>query len=156
MTSCHRRFSLRRQSEKQKSRFNLSCFSSLIFFFVAVLKLRIELRSYLRSLCNVLIRVTASRIVHAVPLPRGVSACSAVSEVNWVLRFRAPESTYVLIIALYSVMRWNCCFHLRGSGGIRVAISPAAFTYSGRISRMVDKDNALMLPVAPGEPALLN
>lgn len=37
-----------------------------------------------------------------------------------------------------------------------MAISPAAFTYSGRISRTVDKDNALMLLVAPGEPALLN
>lgn len=36
-----------------------------------------------------------------------------------------------------------------------MAISPAAFTYSGRISSTVDKDNALMLLVARGEPPSL-
>lgn len=82
----------------------------------------LSLGAELRHLCNVLICVTAFHIVlgtfgesYCYAITLGASACTAVSEDNWVLWFEAQGSPYILIRALYNVTQGNCCFHFRGT-----------------------------------------
>lgn len=72
----------------------------------------------IRHFCNVLIHVAAFHIVlgtfresYCYAITLCASACTAVSEDNWVLWFEAQGSSYFLISVLCNVICWNCCFH---------------------------------------------
>lgn len=116
-------FEASKQGKKKKKLFILRSFLS----FYTIFKAKIPLGAESRHFCNVLIRVTALHIVpgtfgqsYCYAITLDASACAAVSEDNWVLRFEAQGSSYFLIRVLYNVTRqkvlFSCSWNRRASG----------------------------------------